>query len=199
MVALKLHGLALATFLICIGAGPCAAAAPGGSQATTARIAFRPYFEERWPPGTPISVAQVRAMIARHGATRTVQRLSAGDSPNHWDSVMRGIASGTQAWLDLAPLLRPGTDAATSEVYVIALSDALVANPAGALRLVAAEGDDSLCQENGIETEPAHARAFYAAAIEAVDAVRVPALQSVRTACLAQLRAGAASPAQAAH
>jgi hypothetical protein len=199
MIASKLLGLAFAASLTWLSAGPCAAAATAASTATPARVAFRPYFEERWPPGTPISVAQVRAMIARHGATWTVQRLSAGDSPNRWDSVMRGIASGTQAWLDLAPLLRPGTDAATSEVYVIALSDALVANAAGALSLIAAEGDDSLCQENGIETEPAHARAYYAAAIEAVEAVRAPALQAACAICLAQLRAGAAPLEQAPH
>jgi len=196
MIGSIVRRLALATVLAGLAYGECAVAAPGEAVATPARIAFRPYFEERWPPGTPVTIAQVRHMIAAHGATWTVQHLAAGDSPNRWDSVMRGIASGSQAWLDVAPLLRPGTDAATSEVYVIALSDALVANPAGALRLIAAERDDSLCQENGIETEPDHVRAYYAAAIEAVLSVRVPALQTIRAACLAQLRAGAAaSPA----
>jgi hypothetical protein len=194
MIRLPLLSLALAALLAGLGANR-SLAAPASTPASGARAAFRPFFEERWARGTPITITRIRHMIAAHGATWTVQRLSAGDSPNRWDSVMRGLASGAPEWLDLARLLRPGTDAATSEVYAIALSDALIGNAAGALRLIAAEADDSLCQENGIETEPDHVRAYYAAAIEAVMAVREPALQAIRTRCLAQLRAGAAAPA----
>jgi len=191
MIRFPLRRLALAALLIGL-----AAAAPAQAPVSPARAAFRPYFEQRWVAGTPVTVAQVRRMIAGHGATWAVQHLAAGDSPNGWDSVTRGIASGAQAWLDLAPVIGTGTDAATAEVYAMALSDALIGNAAGVLQLIGDGGDFALCQENGIETEPAHARAYYAAAIEAVEAVRAPALQEARSACLARLRDAAGAPAE---
>jgi hypothetical protein len=175
-------------------AGPMAAAR---APARSARAAGRPYFEARWLAGPPITPAQVRALIASRGARATVQLLDRpGNRRDRWDTVLRGIATGNQAWLDLAPQIAAGTDAGTAEEYAIALSDALVGNPAGTLRLASAGGGDvtEVCVESGIETPLRQRRAYDAAAIEAVTAVTATDLQAAKAACLASLRADAAAP-----
>jgi hypothetical protein len=172
------------------------AAAPAGSG--RARAAYRPYFEERYPAGPPITPAQVRALIRSRGATATVQLLDRpGNRRDRWDTVLRGIATGSQAWLDLASQIAAGTDAGTAEEYAIVLSDALIGNPTGTLRLVlAGQGDvTEVCIESGIETPLRQRRVYDAAAIEAVQRVTAPELQTAKTACLASLRADAAAPA----
>ena len=175
-------------------AGPMAAA-QGPSR--SARATWRPYFEARWPAGSPITPAQVRALITSRGATGAVQLLDRpGNRRDRWDTILRGIATGNQAWLDLAPQIAAGTDAGTAEEYAIALSDALVGNPAGTLRLASADGGDvaEVCIESGIETPLRQRRIYDAAAIEVVSAVTAPDLQAAKLACLASLRADAASP-----
>jgi len=168
-------------------------------QGTTrnARAAYRPHFEQRYPAGPPITPAQVRALIASRGARATVQLLDRpGNRRDRWDTVLRGIATGNQAWLDLAPLIAEGTDAGTAEEYAIVLSDALVNNAAGTLRLASAGGGDvtEVCIESGIETPLRQRRVYDAAAIEAVEALSAPDLQAAKAACLTSLRADAAAP-----
>jgi hypothetical protein len=175
-------------------AGTMAAAQP---QARSARAAYRPYFEARYPAGPPITPAQVRALIRSRGATAAVQFLDRpGNARDRWDTVIRGIASGNQAWLDLAPEIAAGTDAGTAEEYAIALSDALVGNATGTLRLVMAGSRDvtDVCAEMGIETPRRQRRAYDAAAIVAVQAVTAPDLRGAKAMCLTSLRADAAAP-----
>jgi hypothetical protein len=80
----------------------------------------------------------IRAMLREADASAVVQSLDAGDKPaNAWTQLIGRIEGGEAAWLDLVPLLKPGTDAATAEDLKIALSRALRANPQGVLALVA--------------------------------------------------------------
>lgn len=189
---MRQFALGAAAVILASGAGAIAQ-----GQARPARAAYRPYFEARYPVGPPITPAQVRALIASRGARATVQLLDRpGNRRDRWDSVLRGIATGNQAWLDLAPRIAAGTDAGTAEEYAIVLSDALVNNAAGTLRLVLASGREltDVCAESGIETPRRQRRAYDAAAIEAVQAVTAPDLQAAKTRCLASLRANAAAP-----
>lgn len=189
---MRLFGLCAAALMLAGGTAPMAQGQP-----RHARAAYRPFFEARNPAGPPITPAQVRALIASRGARATVQVLDRpGNRRDRWDSVLRGIATGNQAWLDLAPLIAEGTDAGTAEEYAIVLSDALVSNPTGTLRLVLASGRDveDVCVENGIETPRRQRRIYDAAAIEAVQTVTARDLRSVKARCLASLRADAAAP-----
>jgi hypothetical protein len=182
-----------AAFLIASGTA-AAVQAPSGR----ARAAYQLHFEERYRAGPPISPAQVRALIRSQGATGAVQFLDRpGNRLDRWDTVIRGIATGNQAWLDMAPEIAAGTDAGTAEEYAIALSDALVGNATGTMRLVLAGPGDmtEICIESGIETPLRQRRAYDAAAIEADSAVTAPDLQAAKAACLASLRADAARPA----
>lgn len=189
--AMRVSSLCVAALILAAGTASLAQA-----PSTRARAAYRPYFEARYPAGPRITPAEVRALIARRGATGAVQFLDrSGNARDRWDTVLRGIATGNRVWLDLAPQIAEGTDAGTSEEYVIALSDALIGNAAGTLRLQLAQGGvEDFCYETGIETPPAQRRAYDAAAIEAVIAVTAPDLQAAKATCLARLRADAASP-----
>jgi hypothetical protein len=193
MQVMRFSGLCAAA---CILGAATAATAP--AAAGSARAAYRHYFEARNPAGPRIAPSEVRALIRARGASGAVQRLDRpGNARDRWDSVLRGIASGSQAWLDLAPEIAAGTDAGTAEEYAIVLSDALVGNATGTLRLVlaGAANVEDVCIESGIETPLRQRRAYDAAAIEAVQAVTAPDLQAAKTACLASLRADQAAPA----
>ena len=61
------------------------------------------------PAPTP---ASARRDVAEHGAKAVVDAMWTAGS---WDRVEDGIASGSRAWIALAPLLSSGTDACTSE------------------------------------------------------------------------------------
>lgn len=184
---------------LCVAASLIAAGTAASAQVPSgsARAAYRHYFEEHYPAGPPITPAEVRALIRSRGATGAVQYLDRpGNRRDRWDSVLRGIASGDQAWLDVSPEIGAGTDAGTAEEFAIVLSDALIGNATGALRLASANGGDvtQVCIESGIEIPAVERRAFDAAAIEAVEAVSAPELQNAKAACLASLRADAAAP-----
>lgn len=144
-------------------------------------------------PAGGITPQEVRAMIARDGANATLRTLNEGGSeaaPNRLAVAMRGIASGEQGWLDIVPLLRPGTDGETGEGLTMSLADALPNNAAGVLRLIAG-GEDapSICDGQLSVNTPEAARAARQAAIPSVDAVTDPALQQAKAACLTVLRA----------
>jgi hypothetical protein len=143
-------------------------------------------------PAGAITPQEVRTMITRDGATATVRALNEGGSeaaPNRLATVMNGIAAGEQAWLDIVPLIRPGTDGETGEGLSMVLQDALSKNATGVLRLIGpAEDAQGVCGESATHT----VRADRAAAITAVEAVADPALAQAKTACLTALRATAA-------
>lgn len=187
---MRFSGLCAAVLIL---AGATAAVAQ--SRPGSARAAYRPYFEQRYPAGPRITPAEVRALIARRGATGAVQYLDRpGNRPDRWDSVLRGIALGDPAWLAVAPEIAEGTDAGTSESYVITLTDALVSNATGVLRMILAGAAtvEDVCLESGIETPRRQHRLYDAAAIEAVQRVTAPSLRALKVRCLASLRADAA-------
>jgi hypothetical protein len=158
--------------------------------------AYQQYFDAHWPAGVAVTPEEVHAMIAAHGARATVQALAVPDvGPNRWERVVRGIASGDPAWLALAEPLSSGTDAGTTDDFVIAMSDAVIANATATLRLFQAWGGSSVqnfCMDNGFETPAVELRAFYGAAIASVEAVTAPELEAVKAACLTHLRENAA-------
>lgn len=180
-----------------------AAKAPAGAAADSSEAqmaAYRPYFDTLWKPGSAISPDEVRKMIEAQGATRAVQKLSSSQDPDAalpWSTVTAGIARGEPDWLEIAPLIRPGTQAGSDEEFSMALTAALTTNPSGSLRLMALEkgGSDGYCVATDYETPPEQIRAYYIAAIANVERVTEPELQGIKAACLKQLREEAARPA----
>ncbi|CAN5490833.1 hypothetical protein BH09PSE4_BH09PSE4_15490 [soil metagenome] len=138
----------------------------------------------------PLTPATVRAMIAAQGARATVRALGGDSGSRRWQAVDAGISSGAQAWLDIVPLLKPGTDAGTSEGLATDLSTALAHNPRGVLRLLSTGlyRADAICLDTTIEPTPAFDRTYYRTTIRAVRGVTDHALRGVQAACLATLR-----------
>jgi hypothetical protein len=162
---------------------------------------YRRYFDERWEQaGAPVTPAEVAAMLAKQTPQQTVNALYGTGENSRWTTVARGIARGEEAWLALAPQIAKGTDAGTSDEFAMAAQDALTTNPAGTLRLLSQiEMGAGACAENGFEVSAEQASAFHQTAITAVEAVSDPALQKIKTECLAALRKDAAEyPAAAA-
>jgi hypothetical protein len=167
---------------------PVTAEAPGAAPA----FDYRGHVAASWAAGPPVTPAEVAEMLDRQGAQATVGALWGESDNSRWATVARGIAMGDPAWLELAPRIAEGVDAGTSTEFSLALQDALTTNAAGALRLMSRLGDGAAgCTDNSMEAPPEQVRGFYAAATASVEAVRDPALQEIRNACLAQLRTGA--------
>ena len=142
-----------------------------------------------------ITPASVRAMVEATSPTQAVATL--------WESgystFSDGVASGDAAWLDVVPLIQPGTDAGSSTELEMALSTALPRNAAGVLALLPDHGEyGGVCVNSAIEYAELSAAdtaasnaAYYGAAIPAVEAVSDPALAAGKAACLTALRAAA--------
>lgn len=180
----------------CGQSGSAASDAPTSAPAATVSTDAQPAIVRP----APVTPDEVRALIARDGPQGAVAALMqpvGADGGARWGTVENGVASGEQVWLDLYPAIRPGTDGETGEGLSMALSQALTANAAGALRLMNTEIDDVAghCQSRQIEPTAQERTEFYTRAIAAVEAVDDPALAQRRTACLAALRAAQAQPA----
>lgn len=157
-----------------------AAAAPANTQAVT-------------PAAGGITPQDIKAMVERDGAAKTVRTLNEGGTeaaPSRLSIAMRGIATGEQAWLDIVPLIRSGTDGETGEGLYMALADALPKNAAGVLRAAGSPDDvESACDPLSHETMTPERRTYVQSAITAVEAVSDTALQASKTSCLTRLRA----------
>ncbi|MDB5536224.1 MAG: hypothetical protein JWQ65_1099 [Devosia sp.] len=132
----------------------------------------------------------IRAMLAKESPTAVVQSLDDGDAENNpWFSVLDRIETGDQDWIDLVPLLAPGTDAGTAEGLVITLSRTLKTNAPAVFKLIA-DGQftvEDICVDNDIEVPLTDYIAFLDNIVVTVAAVLDPALLDVRNACLHQI------------
>lgn len=145
----------------------------------------------RWPVGLPVTPAEIRQMIDATTASDTVVALVGREERTRWQTVLHGIALGEPEWIEIARQIAPAVDGEAAEGFYAALSDTLVTRPTEAVRLIGTDGADGYCTDNGAIEDAAEKRAWFAAAIAAVEAVAEPDLQAQRTACLAKLRADA--------
>jgi hypothetical protein len=83
--------------------------------------------------------AQAIAERVHDQGAKAVVRLLISDRTK-WSHVLRSIASGREAWLSVAALLRPGTDGASGLELVMALQEALPSAPADVLGVTSIEG-----------------------------------------------------------
>lgn len=138
---------------------------------------------------TPIAIAK---SIASSGARSTLERIYANRS--QWDAVLAGIATGSSEWLSVAKLLKPVSDAGSSEQITIALGEALEHEPERILAL-AGEGFSlsAICDAPDVDDGRYNS---YDSAIAAIDrrilhlkAIAIPKFQQSATACVNTLSA----------
>lgn len=129
-----------------------------------------------------LTPSAIRALLDGQDATAAVQSLD----ESVWNGFLAHVEAGDRGWIDLVPLLAPGTDAGRSESLIITLSRALKANPAGVLNVLAADHYSAadICGDNDIEVSLFEAVAFIDEALVKVAAVMDPDLSEARNECL---------------
>jgi hypothetical protein len=136
-----------------------------------------------------LSTTEIRAKIARDGATGAVSALMAGSGAG-WKVLLARIGGGDDAWLDIARAIRPGVDAGSGEDLTFALASALSRNPAGVLRMA---GRDfplaKICDVPLIEPTDAQVAVWKTQALTALARVHSDALRAKVNECRADLNA----------
>lgn len=132
-----------------------------------------------------LTPSAIRALLEGKDAATVVQSLD----ESSWNAFLAHVEAGDRGWIDLVPLLAPGTDAGTSESLIITLSRALKSNPAGVLSVLAADhySPADICGDNGVEVSAFETVKFIDEALVKVAAVLDPALSQARNACLYSL------------
>lgn len=185
----------LRRLLICASIAALAACTPADTTETETPAATDAASDAA-APSTGVTPASVRAMVEANGDEAAFTTLTNEDLGSGWDTIMQGVASGDQAWLDIVPLLADAAAGDASGALQMSLSEALPANAPGVLALMPDPVADigSVCMNAAVEyaelpaDELAAANAaYYGAAVAAVESVRDPALAATRTACLASL------------
>lgn len=136
------------------------------------------------------SPESVMEAVGRLGARTEIVSLNAGTGEG-WAAVMRGVGSGSPAWLGVVGPLKQGTDGAWTLDLRIAVSTALASNPAGALALVPSEfalGD--ICLVPLIEPTAEEAEDFGRNALAGLDAVSAGPEAPAAKACRSMVAAG---------
>ena len=137
---------------------------------------------------TPASISNG---IRQEGAKATIAALARA---GQWDAVSDHMDSGSSAWIALAPLLAPGSDAGSAEDLGISLAFSLPKNPQAVLAALDPAnghviGADRVCGLPFVEDTMPDLPAYRLKAIRAVQGVKDRRLASARTACLAALAA----------
>jgi hypothetical protein len=140
-----------------------------------------------------MSAAEFQRHIDEEGAQRFVHRLvkdvdpHAPEEPNY-DSVLEHVAEGDNGWLHAAAEIAPYTDAAFSQGLRVAIADALVANPAGVLKMIGTEEHfDDACGYPFVHQTDTYMLRHKQEALAALKHVHQPTLVNRKEQCRKQL------------
>ncbi len=129
---------------------------------------------------TPQTIA---ARVEAHGAKATLWQIY--DNANEWSALLKGISSGTVAWLKIANLFHPVSDAGASQELQFAVGEALERHPDNVLRIAVPVFDVSdVCDGPDVDDFRYNS---YESATQAVDRRKLK-LRSVSDASLLKLR-----------
>jgi hypothetical protein len=133
---------------------------------------------------TPQSVTHDTRRI---GAKAVVQQLY---SSNRWETVLKKIESGDDAWLAVVEDLAEGTDAGASEDLQVTLARALPKNPGAVLKLTGTKDFlslDDVCAAPFIEPEHAFLMRYLTETRRSLASLKDKAVESKRLKCLSQI------------
>jgi len=143
-------------------------------------------------PAAQLSPHEVKQLIADRGPSAVLHDVYSDDK--RWQPLLRGIASGSVAWLEIAESLRTVSDGAASEELTLAVGEALASAPAAVLSR--ATGPFHLSEVcSGPDVDDARWQTYESAEAELVRRIHVvegvsdQTLRQVRDDCVASLRA----------
>jgi hypothetical protein len=139
------------------------------------------------PP--PLRPDAILADVQVHGARSAVAALWA--DTNRWNQLLARIGTGNRRWLEVAAVLRKGTDAGASEELDESVFLALRPNPRAVLELLKARTFDvgAVCNGNIADDYPAaQSKRFLAERIQVLQGFSESATTAVQDQCLAGLR-----------
>ena len=129
-----------------------------------------------------MSAADFQRHIDAEGAREFVHRLIKDIDPHspeepNYDIVLEHVAEGSNGWLHAAAQIAPFTDATFSQGLRVAIADALVANPAGVLKLIGTEEHfDEACGYPFVRQTETYMLQHRREALAALKKVQQPAL-----------------------
>jgi hypothetical protein len=147
----------------------------------------------------PLDAASLSKEIKLKGAKAVMAELTGDDAMTQFEKVCDKIETGTKEWLEVAKLLLPGSDAATTESLVTSVSRALPKAPRRVLELIAETEHDRVwtfrvnntCISTFIEPEPGVVEEFLSKSEMALNSLNTsdnPRLEGLRLKCLRQIR-----------
>jgi hypothetical protein len=140
-----------------------------------------------------MSAAEFQRHIDQEGAARFVQRLMLDADPHapeepNYDIVLEHVAEGGAGWLAAAAEIAPYTDPVFSQGLRVAIADALVANPAGVLKMIGTEEHfDEACGYPFVQQTVDYMHQHQREALAALRHVREPQLAGRKAECRRQL------------
>ena len=136
-----------------------------------------------------MSAAEFQRHIDAEGAREFVHRLINDIDPHspeepNYDIVLEHVAEGNNGWLRAAAQIAPFTDATFSQGMRVAIADALVANPAGVLKLIGTEEHfDQACGYPFVRQTETYMLQHRREALAALKKVQQPALAAKKESC----------------
>ena len=109
-----------------------------------------------------------------------------------WNQLCKGISSGEERWLEVLTLLKPESDAAASEDFDDAFSEAIVHNPENVFRYTKYNKSkvyqEAICSASPRSENVKEAKQYIHLAKISVSKVQSPDLQQEKQRCLASLK-----------
>jgi len=142
------------------------------------------------PPQTP---REIEAQIRKEGGRTVLKNLAANETV--FEDILLHIDSGTDAWLKVATLLKPFSDAGIAESLDYAVARALPNAPVQVLSLVGhGFALEDICTSPFNEPEPGVAEAYQREALRALSSIREPHLKALATECAKRVKLPLSGP-----
>lgn len=136
---------------------------------------------------SPLTPEMVKKSVSEIGAKKTLVKIF--ENPKLEEQLLAGVSSGATAWLDIAQILKPVSDAGSSEGLNIATAEALPQNVKGVLALLGKDFPlDRVCSIPFIEPSDARIAKYFKKAEAALTKNTDPNQKEVTAQCLAVLR-----------
>jgi len=142
---------------------------------------------------TPQTPGEIEARIHKEGGRAVIKDLEANESA--FEEILSHIDSGDGAWLKVALLLKPFSDAGTAEGLDYAVARALPNAPVRVLSLIGHGFDlDYVCTSPFNEPEPGVAESYERKTLGALASVREPHLKVLAAECAKRVKLPSPGP-----